>query len=186
MTKMSHLGGGISRLWCEPEYNVVRGCDAKTARTLRSLPKFLTMHRPNFCSECGTKIIRLHWHPWTSRRFCDSCSRRLRKERLTLPLVMAILFFMLGWVTGRAMRPAPPPLIIQRSANSPLFESQQGVSLTDGGKVQSPPAEEVVYICGARTKKGTPCSRRIHQPTRCWQHKGAKAMLPPEKLVIKE
>ncbi len=33
-------------------------------------------------------------------------------------------------------------------------------------------ASEVVYYCGARTKKGTPCSRRVkNRGERCWQHK---------------
>lgn len=144
------------------------------------------MHRPNFCSECGTKIVRLHWHPWTSRRFCDTCSRRLRKERIMLPSVVGTLLFSIGFATGRAIRPAPPPLIIQRSANSPLFSAESAGGQADI-KAQPPASatEEAVYICGARTKKGTPCSRRVHQPTRCWQHKGAPAMLPPEKLVVK-
>jgi hypothetical protein len=44
--------------------------------------------------------------------------------------------------------------------------------------------EEVVYICGARTKKGTPCQRRVRGPFRCWQHRGMPAMLPPSKLVV--
>ena len=145
------------------------------------------MYRPNFCSECGTKIVRLHWHPWTSRRFCDECARRLRKERLQVPLISAVLLFSIGFVTGRALRPKPPPLIIQRSANSPLAKSESSGSQSGvNANSPTPPAEEVVYICGARTKKGTPCSRRVHQPARCWQHKGAKAMLPEEKLRIKE
>ena len=147
------------------------------------------MHRPNFCSECGTKIIRLHWHPWTSRRFCDTCARRLRKERLTLPLVVSVVVFGLGLITGRAMRPAPPPLLIQRSANSPLFSSAPvngPATAASGARDQPSAVEEAVYICGARTKKGTPCSRRVQQPTRCWQHKGAAAMLSKDKLVVKE
>lgn len=43
--------------------------------------------------------------------------------------------------------------------------------------------EEAVYICGAPTKKGTPCSRRVRGGGRCWQHRGQNAMLPPEKLT---
>lgn len=156
---------------------------------------FSQMHRPNFCSECGVKIIRLHWHPWTSRRFCDACARGLRKERLTLPLVMAIMVFSIGMVTGKSIRPPAPALIIQRNANSPLYSSQDGSgnasvrtagATQNGSAAQSSPVEEFVYICGARTKKGTPCSRRVHEPVRCWQHKGLKAMLPPEKLIVKE
>ena len=144
------------------------------------------MYRPNFCSECGTKIVRLHWHPWTSRRFCDTCARQLRKERLQLPLLVAALLIGVGFVTGRALRPKPPPLIIQRSATSPLAKSDgAGAHASSDANSAAPLTEEVVYICGARTKKGTPCSRRVHQPARCWQHKGMPAMLPAEKLLVK-
>ena len=45
-------------------------------------------------------------------------------------------------------------------------------------------AEETVAFCGAPTKKGTPCSRRVRGGGRCWQHKGQEALLPPEKLAI--
>ena len=47
-------------------------------------------------------------------------------------------------------------------------------------------AEEAVYFCGAQTKKGTPCSRRVKGGGRCWQHKGQNAMLPPEKLLASQ
>lgn len=29
-----------------------------------------------------------------------------------------------------------------------------------------------LYYCGATTKKGTPCSRRVKKKGRCWQHEG--------------
>ncbi|MDQ3666711.1 MAG: hypothetical protein M3410_09060 [Acidobacteriota bacterium] len=154
------------------------------------------MYRPNFCSECGAKILRLHWHVWTSRKFCDVCSKRLRKQRLTIPLIAAIALLSVGMITGRAGRPAPPPLIIERSANSPLYEPQinganespanAGSPTSHPSQNSQPPTEEEVYICGARTKKGTPCARRVHSPVRCWQHKGSPAMLPPEKLIVRE
>jgi hypothetical protein len=55
----------------------------------------------------------------------------------------------------------------------------------DTSKFSVEVAAEEVYLCGARTKKGTPCSRRVHGPVRCWQHKGSPAMLPQEKLLVK-
>jgi hypothetical protein len=143
------------------------------------------MYRPNFCAECGTKIVRLHWHPWTSRRFCDGCARLLRKERLKLPVILAVLLLIVGYVIGRAQRPKAPPLIIQRSASSPLLKTENGGEAGQSAGATAPVIEETVYVCGARTKKGTPCSRRVHQPGRCWQHKGMPAMLPAEKLVVK-
>lgn len=50
---------------------------------------------------------------------------------------------------------------------------------------QNPPPE-AVYFCGAQTKKGTPCSRRVKGGGRCWQHSGQTALLPPEKLLISQ
>ena len=144
------------------------------------------MYRPNFCSECGKKVIRLHWHLWTSGRFCAECARQLRKQRFTRPAVLISLVFAVGLLSGRAMRPQPPPLILQRGASPPA-------QLSTTSKADVTPtqliAQEQVYICGARTKKGTPCSRRVHGPDgpmRCWQHKGARAVLPAEKLLVKE
>jgi len=43
---------------------------------------------------------------------------------------------------------------------------------------------EIVYFCGATTKKGTMCSRRVKGGGRCWQHEGQAAMLPPQKLKL--
>ncbi len=167
------------------------------------------MYRPNFCSECGAKIIRLHWRPWSSRKFCDVCAVRLRKERFILPLAAASALMGVGMVAGRAGRPAPPPLIIERHTDSPFFEErsdaseQPDVSSDKSGSEKAGAAGlgsssaransfdtestgEVVYICGARTKKGKPCSRRMRAPVRCWQHKGMPAMLPNEKLVMSD
>lgn len=137
----------------------------------------LTLHRPNFCSECGNKIVRLSWLPWTSRKFCDTCSPKHLRERIMQPVIVAVVLFLTGMVFGHALRPAPPPLIIQRSTSSSSNSSTTPITTI---------TEEEIYTCGAKTKKGTPCSRRVHGPVRCWQHKGAKPMVAQEKLLIKE
>ncbi len=156
------------------------------------------MYKPNFCSECGTKLLRLRWHLWTSRKFCNECARRLRKVRLVPPLFASFALISAGYLTGRSRSPAPPPLIIQRRADSPLSDgdvtrSSSPTPTNESGKKSKAAessstvsAEEEVYLCGARTKKGTPCSRRVHGPVRCWQHKGMPAMLPPEKLRVSD
>ena len=133
---------------------------------------FLTDYRPNFCSECGEKIVRLQWRVWTSRRFCNRCSR-IGKSLTWQRAVVSVLILFLGVLIGRGWRREPPALVIQRPVSTQAAQSTQVV------------VTEETYICGARTKKGTPCSRRVRGPVRCWQHKGAKAMLPLEKLVVK-
>ena len=136
---------------------------------------FLTDYRPNFCSECGEKIVRLQWRVWTSRRFCDKCGSHLSRPLLLQRAGIIVVLVFAGVLVGRGWRREPAPLVIQRP-----------VSAQTAPAVQPSATVEETYICGARTKKGTPCSRRVHGPVRCWQHKGAKAMLPVEKLVVKE
>jgi hypothetical protein len=157
----------------------------------------LTKYRPNFCSECGEKIIRLRWRVWTSRQFCNACARRFRKERWLSALLAIAILLCLGFITGRALKPERAQLIIQRGAHA-VTSAQNGLDHSSGasatktelasGAANTQPVtpDEDVYICGARTKKGTPCSRRVHGLVRCWQHKGMPAMLPPEKLIIKD
>lgn len=157
------------------------------------------MYRPNFCAECGEKIFRLKWRVWTSRSFCDPCGKRLRKTRFRSPLLSTLFLLFLGFCFGRAGRPESPPLLIERPANSQLESVPSALPHSlSGPSVEPEPSPELspakseptsaprdVYLCGARTRKGTPCSRRVAGPTRCWQHLGAPAMLPQKKLLLK-
>jgi hypothetical protein len=164
------------------------------------------MYRPNFCAECGEQVVRLRWRVWTSRRFCAACDKRFRKGRVLWPLALCVALMGAGLFAGRALRPAPPPLVIERAPlNSPALLSQTSraakqtaasdtnansgahVYGADGTEGERPTeAAEIVSICGARTKKGTPCSRRVRGTGRCWQHRGKPAMLPAAKLIVRE
>lgn len=109
---------------------------------------------------------------------------------------------------GRAMRPQPPPLMLQRgelpaitartgsdkreaeassteaSSDQPRPEPKYG---PDGTATERPTdPEEIVSLCGARTQKGTACQRRVRGTGRCWQHRGMPAILPQGKLVVTE
>jgi hypothetical protein len=139
------------------------------------------MYRPNFCSECGQKIIRLRWPVWASRRFCDKCAKHLRRARFTPLAATALALLTLGMIVGRASRPAPPPLIIERTD----ITKDPEAAAASPANVPSAPVLDV-YLCGARTKKGTPCSRRVHGAVRCWQHKGAPPIRSPEQLLVKD
>jgi hypothetical protein len=109
--------------------------------------------------------------------------------------VMIGLIAVAAFAVGRFLRPSPPPLIVQRLANSPL--SDLPANLTDAARtinrnaptnpgVSNSSADEPGYICGARTKKGTPCHRRVHVAgERCFQHKGMPSLLPESKLVVR-
>jgi hypothetical protein len=61
---------------------------------------------------------------------------------------------------------------------TPSFEKQGVVSEAKPEIEVSEPA----YYCGAKTKKGSPCSRKVKGAVRCWQHAGQPAMLPTNQL----
>jgi len=146
-------------------------------RNLKNL-SLLTDYRPNVGSECGEKILRLRWRFWTSRRFCDQCAARFARPQFIRRMLMTIVLLGLGVLIGRGIRHQPRPLVIERLVNTPAVQNSSNAL--------APVSVDDVYICGARTKKGTPCSRRVHGPVRCWQHKGQPAILPVEKLRVSE
>src|SRR5215212_9732178 len=73
------------------------------------------MYKPNFCSDCGSRVERSRWRVWTSRRFCADCEPRFRKAQILRSLAAGAALFLVGLVLGRAARPAPPPLIVERA-----------------------------------------------------------------------
>jgi hypothetical protein len=101
-----------------------------------------------------------------------------------------------GFFVGHAFRADPPPLMVLRgnlpaapvalAATNPPPNPEPASYGPDGSATERPTeATETTYLCGARTKKGTPCSRRVRFPGRCYQHKGLPAMLPQEQLIVK-
>ncbi|MGI8470579.1 MAG: hypothetical protein ACR2N3_19245 [Pyrinomonadaceae bacterium] len=70
----------------------------------------------------------------------------------------------------------------QTSTNN--FAQKTPAIKQNSGENRQNPATEAVYICGAQTKKGTACLRRVKGGGRCWQHQGQPAILPPEKLLV--
>lgn len=46
-------------------------------------------------------------------------------------------------------------------------------------------SSEPAYVCGAETKKGTPCSRRVKGNNRCFQHAGMPSMPALDESKIK-
>ena len=75
---------------------------------------------------------------------------------------------------------APSALEVQSS----MPQTMAALPPSNNLSAQKPEMAEPKYFCGAETKKGTPCTRRVKGNTRCFQHKGMPAMVPPEKLKI--
>lgn len=147
------------------------------------------MRLTNFCTTCGAALTRKGWRKWLRDPICSECSRRRGgSSRLRFLILVAVLIFA-AFILGRSLRLSPPPLTIQRAANSPLSDLPVNLNkIATSAAADSKAAisvDDKIYICGARTKKGTPCKRRVHVAgDRCYQHQGKPAMVPLEKLVI--
>lgn len=165
------------------------------------------MYRPNFCADCGERVERARWRLWTSRKFCQNCEKRFPQTKRIFSVSLLCATLLTGsFLMGRALRPTAPPVIIERGEISLASAGQPsgavsneapnannsaeprppryGVSGTNAEAPTDP--NEIVSICGARTQRGTPCSRRVRGTGRCWQHRGRPAMLPPERLIVRD
>lgn len=180
-------------------------------------------YKPKHCCQCGEKIDRLDWKPWTSRRFCELCETEfgiyewLSRGLFGVGLLLGL--FGIGSYLQRDDKPlnvAPKQTVsgvpsirsnvveqtnasqvstnnavqtlAQSSKSAAQIKSQVGTKASDPKtkKIESStnePSEEL-YFCGAATKKGTMCSRRMKGGGRCWQHVGQAAMLPQQKLKL--
>ena len=162
------------------------------------------LYRPNYCCHCGEKIERAKWTPLTSRRFCDFCEIEQKQHDL-LPRVVLLVAVLLGAAgltsyLGRsdqtsstaqstASRPREPNSERIRSTGTepaPTAKPSESLSAERPGSQnvaanleqrRVPPisSTEPVHYCGALTKKGTPCTRRVKSKGRCWQHAGQRS-----------
>jgi len=162
-------------------------------------------YRPNFCCHCGEKIERAEWGILTSRKFCDPCSSEMGVAEWT-PKILAAVMLLSGFAlianlsrpavqtpkTSNALasfdRPGAESGLPESNSNTtlpPQVQSQPpttpvNANISNTAQVVEQPrplkSSESVYFCGAMTKKGTPCSRRVKKRgERCWQHAGMPA-----------
>jgi len=172
------------------------------------------LFRPTFCCNCGEKIERAEWKLWTSRRFCQLCATEfsLQDSAVKGVIILAGAIMVLG--VARMFTPVGSPEVaakrtverpsqviaeqnpagatLQQPLSPPVLQSN-AIDDRTPRTIAALPANKVgvqvettepIYICGAATKKGAPCSRKVKGNVRCWQHIGQQAMLPPDQLRV--
>ena len=172
-------------------------------------------YRPEFCCNCGEKVERVDWKPWTSRRFCELCETKfplsefIQKAVPFLGIVGVIVGIVSFWPTSQAPVSPVTKRALAAETNAQSLQASPTFKTTDSGNIQSQPSSRIespnntasapaqnasktasaekpepIYYCGAETKKGTPCTRKVKGNVRCWQHQGMPAILPPSKLLV--
>lgn len=153
------------------------------------------MATARFCSECGERIKVKHRasllsHSLISRSYCSHCSPRFNRARLML-IVAPVLCGALGFAAGHYTTVREPFYYIGTPVDS---TSSRTVPLADDAAAHSPAGTNAVAplsrplsssgaeaICGARTKSGKPCQRKVKGGGYCWQHRskaGAQQVAP--------
>ena len=138
------------------------------------------MAATRFCSECGARLKVKRPAVLPLRAFCPRCSPRFRTVRLVIPaaLVLATIAFAVS-----RFNPTREPF---HFIGTPIESSASGDSTSphDRPSNSSHPVEpprlseqavtsagSVVGICGAPTRSGKPCQRKVKGGGYCWQHR---------------
>lgn len=151
-----------------------------------------------FCEVCETEFKLTEWLPravmvgffligvFGFGSYLKSGGRTLRVESASPAAISPAAADHTGAVNKASNR-----LVAQAANNgagSVPYQAGNDVRPQAPGAAEHPikQAAEPVYFCGAQTKKGSPCSRRVRGGGRCWQHQGQPAMLPAGKLTVKQ
>lgn len=167
-------------------------------------------YQSKYCNECGERIEGETRKWLISNRFCDACAADAGSWLWIKNLFAAIVVGAVGVCSGFYLQPAAPPKNFTTTQNSATSSAQVAKNQTVPPSNQALPPDaptaaqkpvqpaaaapplavasaaqsENIYYCGAKTQKGTPCTRKIKGGGRCWQHVGKPAMLPQEKLLV--
>jgi hypothetical protein len=134
------------------------------------------MAAARFCSECGERLKVKRRAVLPLRAFCARCSPRFRTVRLVsaATLVLATIGF-----TVSRLSPEREPFYfigtpLQLSTNGGTSGSQNSIESASSGSQTAKAVDTVVSVCGAPTRSGKPCQRKVKGGGYCWQHR-AKA-----------
>ncbi len=151
------------------------------------------LYRPSYCSNCGEKIVRANWQLWTSRRFCDVCVADNPAAEYGPKAVIVVALVSIAAATSSFFgngsdkrqnaesesRAERPPTIASLAATPmPVATPPVEAAKLQPTAIEKPSVKQPVVVtditatCGALTKKGTACSRRVKGSTRCFQHQG--------------
>lgn len=71
-----------------------------------------------------------------------------------------------------------------QAAEPPAVVSRDPKASKEQPRIRRTASDEAVFFCGAMTKKGKPCSRRVKSSNeRCWQHAGQPLAAPVPKMT---
>lgn len=142
----------------------------------------IIFYQANFCAECGNAMKpRFSLGP---RYFCDECDAQMGRRNYFKSVAGLLLCATLAaFALNRTLTSSPngqSPNEQSPSAQSNAGAPTSAVSAIDTVTTRNlePKPEHVERVlCGAQTRKGTPCKRLVIPGRRCAQHRGMASLL---------
>ncbi|MFY9222827.1 MAG: hypothetical protein WAQ98_09170 [Blastocatellia bacterium] len=123
------------------------------------------LYKSNFCCDCGEKLIKKYF--WQKiffySYFCSKCIKKLERSFLLKNILVIFLVNIIFpiilvniYLSNKSLNittkipPTPTPFIASKTLVDKFIIEEK---------------------CGAKTRKGKKCQRRVKTPGYCWQHK---------------
>lgn len=136
---------------------------------------FTFFYRPNFCPDCGAKISPKNFG-WQEKIlltcFCSNCFKRLRfvlVKKHFISLISLCLLFLLSNKYFHSSTSSSPTNLATNSLNKETLiipSPKPNPYSTTNAFIKTEN-----FICGAKTRKGKKCQRKVKVLGYCWQHK---------------
>jgi len=133
------------------------------------------MPTSKFCSACGASLPAARGSFALTVAHCAACAPRFRARRC-FKVTSLLLLVVVAFVSGRYLAPQRTVYLIGTPIE-PLATVEAASPATPGASSQSPETpvvnstEEIVTVCGAPTRSGKPCQRKVKGGGYCWQHR---------------
>lgn len=132
------------------------------------------MPAARFCSECGEQLEVKRAH-LPLRAFCRNCSPAFKTGRLMLLVAFAASMAM-GFAVGRCTSSRAPFYLMGMPVESSITSQAPDAAVPNLSTEAEAPGPSVTRgmiegICGAPTKSGKPCQRKVKGGGYCWQHR---------------
>jgi hypothetical protein len=137
----------------------------------------IIFYQANFCAECGNAMKpRFSLGP---RYFCDECDAQMgRRNYIKAVAGLLVCATLAVFALNKTLQPGTnmqSPNSQSNVATLTSAVSARDTLTTRSLELKPEPLERV--LCGARTKKGTPCKRLVTPGQRCSQHRGMASLL---------
>ena len=141
----------------------------------------IIFYQANFCAECGNAMKpRFSLGP---RYFCAECEAQMGRRNYFKSIAgLALCGTLAVFALNRTLTPGPNGQSPNGQPNAGAPTPAVSARDTVAAPILEPKPEAVGrVICGARTKKGTPCRHLVPPGHRCAQHLGMASLLETKK-----